>query len=148
MEGTVSLTYYQLWFHTKKFYHWRILGNFHFNSYNREFFWNQHFRLTNIWFKQRQKIDGQDRKDFQFKLATTIDKPGQDWKELDRTAKYWTRLKSPGQDWYFSLLAHTKQLLLVTFCDTTAGIWVIFRTDGRTHARTDGRKDRQTWKLK
>ena len=45
---------------------------------------------------------------------------------------------------YFSLLTHTKQLLLVTFCDPTAGIWVIFRTHGRrTHGRTDGRTDRR-----
>ena len=35
---------------------------------------------------------------------------------------------------YFSLIAHTKQLLLVTFCDTTAGIWVIFWTHRRTAA--------------
>ena len=39
------------------------------------------------------------------------------------------------QDAYFSLMTHTKQLLLVTFCDTTAGILVIFRTDGRTHVK-------------
>ena len=43
-----------------------------------------------------------------------------------------------------ALIAHTKQLLLVTFCDTTAGIWVIFRTDGRrTHGQTGGRTDRR-----
>ena len=48
------------------------------------------------------------------------------------------------QNEYFSLIAHTMQLLLVTFCDTTAGIQVIFRTDGRrTDARTDGRTDRR-----
>ena len=35
---------------------------------------------------------------------------------------------------YFSLSTYIKQLLLVTFCDTTAGIGVSFRTD----ARTDG----------
>ena len=48
-----------------------------------------------------------------------------------------------GSDWglrvtqnaYFSLMTHTKQLLLVTFCCTTAGIEVSFRTDGR---KTDG----------
>ena len=50
------------------------------------------------------------------------------------------------QNEYFSLIAHTKQLLFLTFCETTAGIWVIFRTDGRRTAdgrtadgRTDGR---------
>ena len=42
------------------------------------------------------------------------------------------------QDAYFSLLSHTKQLLLVTFSDTTAGIGASFRTDARTHGRTDG----------
>ena len=42
---------------------------------------------------------------------------------------------------YFSLLTHTKQLLLVTFCYTPAGIWVIIRTHVR---RTDGgRTDRR-----
>ena len=35
------------------------------------------------------------------------------------------------QDAYFSLMTHTKQLLLVTFCDAIAGI---FRTHGRTAA--------------
>ena len=48
------------------------------------------------------------------------------------------------KDAYFSLLTRTKQLLLVTFCDTLAGIEVSFwadgtgRTDGRTDERTDG----------
>ena len=48
------------------------------------------------------------------------------------------------QDAYFSLLTHTKQLLLVTFCYTSAGIQASFRTHGRTDGgRTeDGRKDR------
>ena len=42
----------------------------------------------------------------------------------------------------FSLLKHTKQLLS---CDTTAGIEVSFRTDGRkTDGRTDGRTEGQT----
>ena len=45
------------------------------------------------------------------------------------------------QNAYFSLITYTKQLLLVTFCYTTAGIEVSFRTDG-------GRKDRGTWKSK
>ena len=37
------------------------------------------------------------------------------------------------QNAYFSLMTHTKQLLLVTFCYTTAGIEVRFWTDrGRT----------------
>ena len=38
------------------------------------------------------------------------------------------------QDVYFSLLTHTKKLLLVTYCDPTAGIGVSFRTHGRTAA--------------
>ena len=37
------------------------------------------------------------------------------------------------QNAYFSLLTHTKQLLLVTFCDTIAGIGVSFLT----HTWTD-----------
>ena len=42
------------------------------------------------------------------------------------------------QNAYFSLIAHTKQLLLVTFCDTTAEMEFIFgQTDGQ---RTDGRR--------
>ena len=58
------------------------------------------------------------------------------------------------QDAYFSLLTHTKQLLLVTFCDTLAGIEVSFWADGtgtgRTEPEPDGRNgmDRQTWKSK
>ena len=42
------------------------------------------------------------------------------------------------QDAYFLLLTHTKQSLLVTFCDTSAGIEVIIRTHGRTEIWTDG----------
>ena len=43
---------------------------------------------------------------------------------------------------YFSLRSHTKQLLLVTFCYTTAGIGANFRTHGRrTDARTEGQTD-------
>ena len=53
------------------------------------------------------------------------------------------------QDAYFSLLTRTKQLLLVTFCDTLAGIEVCFWADGRTdgtgqtdgNGRTDGQTD-------
>ena len=45
---------------------------------------------------------------------------------------------------YFLLITHTKQLLLVMFCDPTAGTGVSFRTDARTHGRTDGgRTDRR-----
>ena len=44
------------------------------------------------------------------------------------------------QDAYFSLLSHTKQLLLVTFFDTTVGIGASFRTDARTDG--GGRTDR------
>ena len=43
------------------------------------------------------------------------------------------------QDTYFSLLTHTKQLLLVTFCHTAAGIGGSFRT----HERTDGRMEEE-----
>ena len=44
------------------------------------------------------------------------------------------------QDAYFSLLTHTKQLLLVAFCHATAGNGAKFRT----HERTDGQTDRRT----
>ena len=37
---------------------------------------------------------------------------------------------------YFSCMAHTKQILLVTFCCTTAGIGASFRK----HGHTDGRR--------
>ena len=40
------------------------------------------------------------------------------------------------QDAYFLLLTHTKQLLLMTFCDTTAGI-------GKNESVTDVEKDTQ-----
>ena len=40
---------------------------------------------------------------------------------------------------YFSLMTHAKQLLLVTFCYTTAGIGASFWTHGQTDARMDGR---------
>ena len=36
------------------------------------------------------------------------------------------------QNEYFSLLTHTKELLLVTFCDLTSETGVSFRTDGQT----------------
>ena len=46
------------------------------------------------------------------------------------------------QNAYFSLMTHTKQLLFVTFCCTTAGIEVRFRTHGRTDGRTaEGQTD-------
>ena len=38
----------------------------------------------------------------------------------------------------FSLLTHTKKLLLLTFCDLTAETGVSFRIDGR---RTEGQTD-------
>ena len=46
------------------------------------------------------------------------------------------------QDAYFSHLTHTKQLLLVTFCDKTAGSGVRFQThrtwkDGNADGLTD-----------
>ena len=43
------------------------------------------------------------------------------------------------QDAYFSLLSHTKQLLLVTFSDTTAEIGASFRTDACTDGVRTGR---------
>ena len=55
------------------------------------------------------------------------------------------------KDGYFSLLTCAKQLLLVTFCDTLAGIEVSFwadgtgRTDGRTDGWTDGRGSRNSY---
>ena len=45
------------------------------------------------------------------------------------------------QNAYFSLITHTKQLLLVKFSDTTAGIGASFRKHARTHTRTDGRTE-------
>ena len=45
------------------------------------------------------------------------------------------------QDAYFSLMTHTKQLLFMTFCCTTAGIEVSFRTDGRRTAAAEGQTD-------
>ena len=54
------------------------------------------------------------------------------------------------QDAYYSLLTHTKQLVLVTFCDTLAGIEVRFgrtepdgRTDGTTEPRNHGWTDKR-----
>ena len=44
------------------------------------------------------------------------------------------------QNAYFSLITHTKQLLLVTFSDTTAGIRASFRTDARRMA-AEGQTD-------
>ena len=47
---------------------------------------------------------------------------------------------------YFSLLTHTKQLLLVTFCDKSAGIWVSFLTHGnieRQKINLEGWTDRR-----
>ena len=49
------------------------------------------------------------------------------------------------QDAYFLLLTHTKQLLLVTVCDTLAGIEVRFRrTEPNGRTEPDGRTDGQT----
>ena len=46
------------------------------------------------------------------------------------------------QDAYFSFLTHAKQLLLVTFCETTAGNrkFLETRTDG-TEPERDGQTD-------
>ena len=43
---------------------------------------------------------------------------------------------------YFSLITHTKQLLLVTFCYTTAGIGASFKTHGQP---TDGKQTESRW---
>ena len=46
---------------------------------------------------------------------------------------------------YFSLFSHTKTLLLVPFCDTTAETDVSVRTHGRMErTERNGRKDGQT----
>ena len=47
------------------------------------------------------------------------------------------------QNAYFTLITHTKQLLLVIFCYTTAGIGANFRTDAQTAdgGRTEGQTD-------
>ena len=42
------------------------------------------------------------------------------------------------------VLTHTSQLLVVTSCDTTAGIGASFRKHGRTDGRTDTRMEGQT----
>ena len=44
------------------------------------------------------------------------------------------------QNAYFSLIKHTKQLLLVTFCNLTAGTGVSFWMDART-AAAEGQTD-------
>ena len=49
------------------------------------------------------------------------------------------------QNAYFSLMTHAKQLLLVTFFDTTVGIGASFRTDARTHGRTDRRESQNSY---
>ena len=49
------------------------------------------------------------------------------------------------QTTYFSFLTHAKQLLLVTFCETTVGNWKNESvTYGRTYGQTDGRTYRRT----
>ena len=45
------------------------------------------------------------------------------------------------QDAYFTLLTHTKQLLLLTFCDTDAETEVSIRTHERKRTETDGQTD-------
>ena len=45
------------------------------------------------------------------------------------------------QNAYFSLLTHTKQLLLATCCHTAAGIGGSFRTHGRRTAAAEGQTD-------
>ena len=63
----------------------------------------------------------------------------------------WTpefKLQRVTQNVHFLLLTHTKQLLLMTFCDTLAGIEVSFWGVGTGTETTEPRMDRQTWKLK
>ena len=45
------------------------------------------------------------------------------------------------QNAYFSLLTPSKQLLLVTFYDTTAENGAFFQTNEQTHTQTDGQTD-------
>ena len=45
---------------------------------------------------------------------------------------------------FFLLLTHTKQLLLMRFCDTTAGNEASFRTHEQTEERTGERTNGQT----
>ena len=45
------------------------------------------------------------------------------------------------QDVHFSLLTHTKQVLLVTFCYTTAENGASFWTHGQMDGRTDGQTE-------
>ena len=53
------------------------------------------------------------------------------------------------QNVYFSLMTHTKQLLLVTFYDTIARIGVFFgHTEPEQEPEPWNRMDRQTWKSK
>ena len=47
------------------------------------------------------------------------------------------------KDAYFSLLTRTKQLLLVTFCDTLAGIEVSFWADGTGRTEPEQERDGQ-----
>ena len=50
------------------------------------------------------------------------------------------------QDAYFSCLTHTKQLLLLTFCDTTSENWVSFgHTNTQTHGWTDRRGNQNSY---
>ena len=48
------------------------------------------------------------------------------------------------QSAYFSLLAHTKQLLLMKFCDKTAECGVSFQTKKNGTRKIDPRTDGQT----
>ena len=48
----------------------------------------------------------------------------------------------------FSLVTHNKELLLVTYCDTTTETGVSFWTHRREHRKTETLMNRQTWKMK
>ena len=57
---------------------------------------------------------------------------------------HWGLMMTQGA--YFSFLTHAKQLLLVTFCETTAGNCKKWKCDVRMDVRTYGRTDRhEVW---
>ena len=51
------------------------------------------------------------------------------------------RVSEGGPECKFLLLTHTKQLLIVTFCEMTAGYGASFQTHKRTHGHTEGQTD-------
>ena len=79
-----------------------------------------------------------------FTLGGTSTSPQQQWSDCGLRPLRVTK------NVYFSLMTHTKQLLLVTFYDTIARIGVFFRTHGTGTGtgRNHRRMDRWTWKSK